>query len=196
LGWIAVFCVSGASNMKKIGKQALSQKRACKTALWILCAAAGLGVADGQTGSVQGTVDAPSAGVPLTGAKVVVIDRKSGTVAGKKVVENGQYEIALKPGSYEVFACDRHLEYEPYSRHLELRNGTSIKKDLHLIKKPLTVPAVDEEGKLIGPKVVVCLRHLESTCEAETSTDAKGEIVIPGPEAHFEVQKRGEQPCE
>ena len=127
---------------------------------------------------------------------MVVVNRKSKTVAGKQSVENGHYAISLKPGSYELFGCDSRLEYEPYSRLADLRDGASITKDLHLTKAPMTVPAVDDKGTPLRPRTAVCLRHLESACEAETMTDANGEIVIPGPESHFEVRERGEQPCE
>jgi hypothetical protein len=175
-----------------------SQERSCAGVVWFLCALASLngGLAQAQTGTISGRVDAPAAGAPLTGLKVVVVDPKLTKVVDKKAVENGQYKIALSAGSYEVFACDPKLEYEPYSRKVEVKSGSSRTKDIHLMKKPLTVPAQDDEGQAIGPKVAVCVRHLESTCAAETTTDVNGEIVIPGPEHHFEVHKRGEQPCE
>jgi hypothetical protein len=172
--------------------------RSCAGVVWLLCTLAGLsgGRAQAQTGSVSGRVDAPAAAAPLTGLKVVVVDPKLKKVVDRKAVENGRYEIAVSAGSYEVFACDPRLEYEPYSRTVEVKNGSSQTKDIHLLKKPLTVPAQDDQGQAIGPKAAVCVRHLESTCAAETTTDANGEIVIPGPEHHFEVHKRGEQPCE
>jgi hypothetical protein len=127
---------------------------------------------------------------------VVVVDLKLKKVVDRTAVENGRYERAVSAGSYEVFACDPKLEYEPYSRIVEVKNGGSQTKDFRLIKKPLTVPAQDDQGQAIGPNAAVCVRHLESTCAAERTTDANGAIVIPGPEHHFEVHKRGEQPCE
>jgi hypothetical protein len=164
---------------------------------WLLFAvAAAVCAANGQTGSINGKVDAPAAKAPLAGIEVVVVDPKSEKVIDKKAVENGRYEVAVKAGSYEVFACDPKLEYEPYSRKVEVKNGGSQTKDIHLSKKPLSVPAQDEEGRAVGANVAVCLRHLESTCEAEIKADAKGEIVIPGPESHFEVRERGEHACE
>ena len=163
---------------------------------WLLCGLAGLSAAHAQTGTIKGTVDAPSTGGSLSGAKVVAIERKSDKVAERKPVENGQYEIAMPPGSYEVFACDSHLEYEPYSRDVTLKAGSTQIKDFHLAKKTIKIPAKDEQGKLLGPNVAVCLRHVESTCAAEITTDNKGEIAIPGPETHFELHERGERQCE
>ena len=184
--------------MKRIVDRSSAQGRAYRTEVWLLCALAALsgGALQAQNASIKGTVDARSASGPLTAVKVVVIDRKSKTVVVKKAVENGQYEIPLSAGSYEVFACDSHLEYEPYSRVVDLKDGGAEKKDFHLTKKPLLVPAVDDDGKALGPNVAVCVQHLESACVAETTTDANGQITIPGPEAHFEVRERGGQPCE
>lgn len=179
--------IKGRRNVQVLGYR--------MSAVWLFSVVATLSAAQGQTGSISGTVDARTPKAPLVGLKVVVVDPKSEKVVDEKAVENGRYEVAVKAGSYEVFACDPKLEYEPYSRKVEVKAGSSQTKDIHLIKNPLIVPAQDEEGRAVGANVAVCLRHLESTCEAETRSDAKGEIVIPGPESHFEVRERGEHPC-
>jgi hypothetical protein len=166
------------------------------SAVWFLLTGVMLGGAQAQTGSISGTVDAPRSKAPITGLKLVVVDPKAESVVDQKMVENGRYAVSVRAGSYEVFACDPKLEYEPYSRKVEVKDGSSQTKDIHLIKKPLSVPAEDEHGKAVGANVAVCLRHLASTCEAESKTDSRGEIVIPGPESHFEVRERGEHPCE
>ena len=183
--------------MKNIQHRAKAQARPCRALLLCLFSVgAALSASPAQTGSISGTVNVAGTTTPLSGVRIVVVDRKAEKVIAKKPVENGHYEIAVPPGSYEVFACDPKLEYQPDSRQAAVKSGSLKTKDIRLSKKPLTVPAQDDEGRAIGPNVLVCLTHLESACEAEARTDAKGEIVIPGPESHFEVRERGGRPCE
>ena len=194
--------------MKKIHDQCRFQPRSHTVGviLRFLCALVLLGGAtiESQDATIKGTIDAVSEDgfVTLKGVKVFVRDwdkreNKPGPTRTIKVVDDGQYEINLPGGAYEIFACDRHLEYEPYTRLIDLKEGGNPKKiNFRLRRQPTDANPSDEKGKPIGANVTVCLRHLETGCEVQISTDKTGKVTVPGIPEHFEVRDRGGQKCD
>ena len=167
-------------------------------AVLVLALALAGGVAQAQKATVKGTVSARGAAGAVSSVKIVVIDRKDSknlNVVSETTAANGQYEISLDPGSYEIFACDPKMAYEPHSRLAEV-SGKPVTKDIHLSDNPVQVHPTDENDKPIGANVAVCVQHLESTCKVEMTTGADGTVTIPGVESHFRMHVRGDKPCE
>jgi hypothetical protein len=176
------------------------------TILGFLCAIVGPGAGKlhAQAAAVKGKIDAVSEDgfVTLKGVKVIVRDNPKGhdkpkTVRVTKTVDDGQYEIEIRGGPYEIFACDRHLEYEPYVREVDLKEGGIPKKvNFRLRKQPMETTLRDDKGNLLGANVTGCLQHLETGCEARFTTDSHGKVTIPGIPEHFGVREGDALTCD
>ncbi len=169
----------------------------CLFCLWALAG----DMARSQTASVSGSVDALSSDSPpviLHGVKVLVRDLKTKKIVGQPlIVDHGTYTISsLRPGDYEIFACDSKLDYEPVTREAHLKDGSSPRKDIHLRDDNATVVApADDRGRKPGSDVKqLCLVHKETGCKAARRNNDT--IMVPGPPDDFEVLIRGGESCE